>query len=67
MLQVIFFCGYSKTKRDRQYLENFRESVRKEAIAAERQRAERVQYIMNARLMWLKKKDKEEKKENDKL
>jgi hypothetical protein len=67
VLQVIFFCGYSKTKRDRQYLENFRESVRKEAIAAERQRAERVQYIMNARLMWLKKKDKEEKKENDKL
>jgi hypothetical protein len=67
VLQEFFFCGYSKTKRDRQYLENFRESIRKEAIAAERQRAERVQYIMNARLMWLKKKDKEEKKENDKL
>jgi hypothetical protein len=67
LLQVNFVCGYSKTKRDRQYLENFRQSVRKEAIAAERQRAERVQYIMTTRRLWLKKKDKEEKKENDKL
>jgi hypothetical protein len=67
LFQVNFVCGYSKTKRDRQYLENFRQSVRKEAIAAERQRAERIQYIMTTRRLWLKKKDKEEKKENDKL